>query len=101
VFADLAYYEYLDSLGIEYSTVLTWNVGHNPGGICTPPPPPHPPHPSTSLLVVQPLPCHLRGCIWLYAAEAADDQGGCVADEKNGHDIMLFHARNFGQLGFQ
>ena len=20
------------------------------------------------------------------------------ADEKNGHDIMLFHARNFGQL---
>jgi hypothetical protein len=37
----------------------------------------------------------------LYAAEAADDQGGCVADEKNGHDIMLFHARNFGQLGFK
>lgn len=32
--ADLAYYEYLDELGIEYSTVLTWNVGHNPRGIC-------------------------------------------------------------------
>lgn len=32
--SDLAYFEYLDELGIEYSTVLTWNKGHDSRGIC-------------------------------------------------------------------
>jgi enterochelin esterase-like enzyme len=52
---NLAYYEFLDTLDIKYSTIATWDVGHNPVGIY----------------------------------------------EKNGHDIMLFHARNFGQLSFE
>ena len=49
---NLDYFKFLDDLGLEYSTVLSWGVGHDPAGI--------------------------------YA--------------KNGMDIMLFHARNFGTL---
>ena len=75
--SDLAFFEYLDELGIEYSTVLTWNKGHDSRGICT-------------AISPHPLTCAQSNVL-----------GGPFADEKNGHDIMLFHARNFGQLEFQ
>eukprot|EP01047_Picozoa_sp_COSAG01_P026091 COSAG01_NODE_1670_length_9556_cov_4.917733_3_plen_304_part_00 len=46
---NLAYFSFLDELGLQYSTVLTWGAGHDVSTIY----------------------------------------------ERNGHDIMLFHARNF------
>ena len=102
---NLAYFEFLDGLGIKYSTVRChdrcWpgalgglllealrSTRHSSLPLCL----------SPSLLTPLKPPFDLAVPPQVLTWNVGHNPVGIY--QRNGHDIMLFHARNFGQLQF-